>query len=125
MTHLLPHLLAGYQVSLSLSFLSLPTPCLHSFLLCTTARRKITVRNRSSLVGSPSTSVASAAQGRRKMWTGEELSYLVNGVKRFGHEWKTILKNYPFNDRSGNDLKDKWRNVTHRGKKRVPIHVVL
>jgi hypothetical protein len=45
------------------------------------------------------------------------------GVRRFGvGKWKHILTAYPFNSRrSSVDLKDKWRNILKKEKRRVHI----
>lgn len=48
---------------------------------------------------------------RYKRWTDEETQNLREGVDRWGTKWAKILQSYEFNDRSGVDLKDRWRNL--------------
>ena len=51
-------------------------------------------------------------QGRaRRRFSDEETANLIEGYKRFGADWKSILKHYKFDNRTNVDLKDKARNL--------------
>ncbi|XP_078583262.1 uncharacterized protein LOC144865978 [Branchiostoma floridae x Branchiostoma japonicum] len=48
----------------------------------------------------------------RHQWTEEEVSNLIDGVRRYGQgNWSKILDNFPFNGRTNVNLKDKWRQL--------------
>ena len=48
----------------------------------------------------------------RKKWTNEEVDHLVEGIRLFGvGNWKSILDHFPFEGRTGTNLKDKYRNL--------------
>jgi telomeric repeat-binding factor 1 len=49
---------------------------------------------------------------RYKRWTDEETENLRQGVDRWGTKWAKILQSYDFNERTGVDLKDRWRNLS-------------
>ncbi|CAN1163234.1 Telomere repeat-binding factor 4 [Linum perenne] len=52
---------------------------------------------------------------KRRKWSLEEETALINGVQQFGHGcWKEILnfRRDQFDNRTEVDLKDKWRNMT-------------
>jgi hypothetical protein len=51
----------------------------------------------------------------RRRFTDEETSSLIEGYKRFGADWKSILKHYKFDNRTNVDLKDKARNLLKHG----------
>ena len=59
----------------------------------------------------------SARQGvtghrKKRRWSNQEVDWLVAGLRRFGlGNWKSIVEAYPFEGRSGVDLKDKYRNL--------------
>lgn len=67
----------------------------------------------------------------RKKWTEEETNNLLFGVSKHGvGKWTDILEDpsFSFNDRSGVDLKDRFRTccpVEYRGKAPKPRHSVL
>ncbi|KAJ0237046.1 SANT/Myb domain-containing protein [Hirschfeldia incana] len=50
---------------------------------------------------------------KKKFWTPEEVEALRQGIKEHGKSWKYIKNSNPvvFADRTGVDLKDKWRNM--------------
>lgn len=52
----------------------------------------------------------------RRAFSDAEVGYLKEGLRKFGKNWKIILNAYPFNDRTGVDLKDKARNLVKRGE---------
>ncbi|XP_053533749.1 telomere repeats-binding bouquet formation protein 1 isoform X6 [Ictalurus punctatus] len=55
---------------------------------------------------------SSARQSDRKYYSGEEIKYLSEGVRRFGHSWNTILWAYPFQQgRTNVDLAKKYRKL--------------
>ena len=56
---------------------------------------------------------AGAKKPRRKhnRWSDEENEALRLGVGRWGTKWANILADYDFNERTGVDLKDRWRNI--------------
>ena len=48
-------------------------------------------------------------------FTKEEEHFLTEGVGKWGHQWKNILKNYPFQEgRTACSLKDKYRKLKKR-----------
>ncbi|XP_038662148.1 telomere repeats-binding bouquet formation protein 1 isoform X2 [Scyliorhinus canicula] len=52
---------------------------------------------------------------RRKDFTEKEVNYLVNGVKKMGYHWNSILWSYPFQKgRTNVDLAQKYRNLQKR-----------
>lgn len=53
-------------------------------------------------------------RGRRR-FSEQEVMNLIEGVKRFGRDWRKILANYEFDDRNNVDLKDKARNLEKLG----------
>lgn len=53
-------------------------------------------------------------RGRRR-FSEQEVMNLIEGIRRFGRDWRRILSNYNFNDRSNVDLKDKARNLEKLG----------
>ena len=53
-------------------------------------------------------------RGRRR-FSDAETSNLIEGIRRFGRDWRRILEAYPFEDRSNVDLKDKARNLEKLG----------
>nr|XP_055030813.1 telomere repeats-binding bouquet formation protein 1 isoform X2 [Misgurnus anguillicaudatus] len=54
----------------------------------------------------------SGRQRDRKNWSADELLYLNEGVKRFGHSWNSILWAYPFLPRRTNvDLAQKYQRM--------------
>lgn len=52
---------------------------------------------------------------KRRFFSEQEISSLVEGYKRFGPRWTLILDSYPFSGRSPVDLKDKIRNLKKSG----------
>jgi hypothetical protein len=57
-----------------------------------------------------------SSPAKRKLWTLEEIRCLKNGVRRYGTgHWAQIVKDYQdvfdLQNRTGVDLKDKWRNL--------------
>ena len=57
-------------------------------------------------------------RGRRpnRKWSGHEVRWLVAGIREFGAgNWASILSRYPFEGRTGVDLKDKFRNLLKYG----------
>lgn len=52
---------------------------------------------------------------KKRFFSEEEISSLVEGYERFGPKWTLILDSYPFNGRSSVDLKDKIRNLKKAG----------
>lgn len=54
------------------------------------------------------------SRGRRR-FTDQETSNLIEGVRRFGRDWRRILDTYDFDGRSNVDLKDKARNLEKLG----------
>ncbi|TTU60641.1 Telomere repeats-binding bouquet formation protein 1 [Bagarius yarrelli] len=59
----------------------------------------------------------------RKEYSGDELQYLTEGVRRFGHSWNTILWAYPFQrGRTNVDLARKYRrdSLTHFNRNEAP-----
>ena len=55
-----------------------------------------------------------APRGRRR-FSEQEVMNLIEGIRRFGRDWRKILTNYEFEDRSNVDLKDKARNLEKLG----------
>ena len=48
----------------------------------------------------------------RRVWTEEEVSRLIQGVRRYGEgEWAVIKSQMKFTARSNVNLKDKWRQI--------------
>ena len=61
-----------------------------------------------------------ALKTKRRFWTSEEETYLMEGVQKFGEgNWKETLQNYPFQNRTNMDLKDKWHNIN-----KTEVHLV-
>ena len=55
--------------------------------------------------------------GGKVPFTDEETSYIIEGVKQFGNNWRRILECFPFsNNRTNVDLKDKARNLRKAGR---------
>eukprot|EP00112_Aurelia_sp_Birch-Aquarium-sp1_P011322 Seg2380.4 transcript_id=Seg2380.4/GoldUCD/mRNA.D3Y31 product="Telomeric repeat-binding factor 2" protein_id=Seg2380.4/GoldUCD/D3Y31 len=53
---------------------------------------------------------------KRRFFTHDEETYLRQGVRRFGvGSWAKILENYPFENRTSVNLKDKYRNLIKNG----------
>nr|XP_014348782.1 PREDICTED: telomere repeats-binding bouquet formation protein 1 isoform X3 [Latimeria chalumnae] len=53
----------------------------------------------------------------RKNYTKEEVDYLLEGVKKMGHHWNSILWSYPFQrGRKNADLARKYRNLMMKRK---------
>jgi len=84
----------------------------------TTTSSHSTTANDRSLRGSvrPTDSVVrrGGRRRRRRRWTPEEVESLKDGVRRYGKgAWSNIIRdpNLYFQDRTGSDLKDKWRNL--------------
>ena len=74
------------------------------------------VNNARSQTCSSDSGVAAASQPKLKRvrWTSEEIVYLTKGVKKYGPGgWATILKMYPFQERSVKALSDKWQVIQH------------
>ena len=53
-------------------------------------------------------------RGRRR-FSEQEVMNLIEGIRRFGRDWRKILSNYDFEDRNNVDLKDKARNLDKLG----------
>ncbi|CAM9119195.1 unnamed protein product [Discosporangium mesarthrocarpum] len=55
-------------------------------------------------------------KSKRQPWSAQEVSYLQEGVKKFGDgKWIEIVKHYPFHEKRSNvDLKDKWKNINKK-----------
>ncbi|XP_043562639.1 telomeric repeat-binding factor 2-like isoform X1 [Chiloscyllium plagiosum] len=74
--------------------------------------KKISIRNGRT---SPTESNFSCSSKRQK-WTVEESEWIKLGVKKFGlGNWQKILKHYPFCDRTGIMIKDRWRTMQKLG----------
>ncbi|XP_026527785.1 telomere repeats-binding bouquet formation protein 1 [Notechis scutatus] len=55
----------------------------------------------------------------RKDFTSEEISYLLEGVRKMGHHWNSILWAYPFQEgRTNVDLAKKYGRLQKNGKSR-------
>lgn len=54
-------------------------------------------------------------QRGRRMFSEQEVLNLIEGIRRFGRDWRRILDTYEFNDRTNVDLKDKARNLDKLG----------
>ncbi|XP_046720831.1 telomere repeats-binding bouquet formation protein 1 isoform X2 [Silurus meridionalis] len=55
---------------------------------------------------------SSGSHRDRKHYSSDELKYLSEGVRRFGHSWNTILWAYPFQQgRTNTDLAQKYRKL--------------
>lgn len=54
-------------------------------------------------------------QRSRRPYTQEEQDNLIEGIKRFGNDWRRIQEEYKFNGRTNVDLKDKARNLKKHG----------
>lgn len=54
-------------------------------------------------------------QRGRRMFSEQEVLNLIEGMRRFGRDWRRILSTYEFNDRTNVDLKDKARNLEKLG----------
>lgn len=54
-------------------------------------------------------------QRGRRMFSEQEVLNLIEGIRRFGRDWRRILDTYEFNDRTNVDLKDKARNLEKLG----------
>ncbi|CAH2323975.1 telomeric repeat binding factor 2 [Pelobates cultripes] len=64
------------------------------------------------------TSNASAHHIKKQKWTEEETDWIRMGVRRYGEgNWKAILEMFPFENRTGVMIKDRWRTM-----KRQRIH---
>jgi hypothetical protein len=51
----------------------------------------------------------------RKKFTGREEQFVREGVAQYGRNWKKILASYDFDpQRTGVDIKDKWRNMNKK-----------
>lgn len=48
---------------------------------------------------------------KRRPFTDEETDNVLEGYRKYGARWKTILENYKFDNRTAVDLKDKIRNL--------------
>lgn len=53
--------------------------------------------------------------GGRRRFSETETRNLIEGIRRFGRDWRRILSTYEFDDRSNVDLKDKARNLEKLG----------
>ncbi|XP_060693607.1 telomeric repeat binding factor a isoform X2 [Hemiscyllium ocellatum] len=74
--------------------------------------KKYSIRNGRT---SPTESNFSCSSKRQK-WTVEESEWIKLGVKKFGlGNWQKILKHYPFCDRTGIMIKDRWRTMQKLG----------
>eukprot|EP00633_Aureoumbra_lagunensis_P008182 CAMPEP_0197323152 /NCGR_PEP_ID=MMETSP0891-20130614/70339_1 /TAXON_ID=44058 ORGANISM="Aureoumbra lagunensis, Strain CCMP1510" /NCGR_SAMPLE_ID=MMETSP0891 /ASSEMBLY_ACC=CAM_ASM_000534 /LENGTH=562 /DNA_ID=CAMNT_0042815717 /DNA_START=605 /DNA_END=2294 /DNA_ORIENTATION=+ len=54
----------------------------------------------------------------RIKWTQDEIDALIAGMRTHGLQWATIRDSFSIfktNDRSGTDLRDKWRNMERKG----------
>ena len=51
----------------------------------------------------------------RKRFSDKEVGNLIDGIRRFGRDWRRILTNYEFDGRTNVDLKDKARNLEKMG----------
>ncbi|XP_067853690.1 telomere repeats-binding bouquet formation protein 1 [Heptranchias perlo] len=61
---------------------------------------------------------------RRKDFTEKEVSYLLDGVKKMGYHWNSILWSYPFQKgRTNVDLAHKYRNLQVRKKLNFALNV--
>jgi hypothetical protein len=63
----------------------------------------------------PSSVVVRKENRGRRRFSEQETTNLIEGVRRFGHDWRRIQQNYDFQDRSNVDLKDKARNLEKLG----------
>ncbi|KAM4723012.1 telomeric repeat-binding factor 2 [Rhinophrynus dorsalis] len=60
--------------------------------------------------------ICTASTGKRQKWTQEESEWIRRGVKKFGEgNWKLILYNYPFYNRTSVMIKDRWRTMKKLG----------
>lgn len=56
--------------------------------------------------------------GDRRRWTREEEERLLEGLRKHGPgNWKSILRDFDFGDRTNVNLKDKWRNMQKAGRR--------
>ena len=63
------------------------------------------------------------ASRRRIPWSQAEVTWLKKGVAMFGvGHWTSIKSHFPLTQRTGTDLKDKWRNLPQEEKNEVLGH---
>lgn len=51
----------------------------------------------------------------RRFFTEQETQNLIEGIRRFGNDWRRIQAHYSFQERTNVDLKDKARNLVAKG----------
>ncbi|KAK9953444.1 hypothetical protein ABG768_017436 [Culter alburnus] len=74
------------------------------------------VSRRSSSPSELQSNVSVMSKTRRK-WTVEEDRKLKAGVRKHGEgNWRMILNDYEFNNRTGVNLKDRWRTLKSKGE---------
>ncbi|XP_016134045.1 telomeric repeat-binding factor 1-like [Sinocyclocheilus grahami] len=67
------------------------------------------ISRRSSVCSDLQSNVSVTSQPRRK-WTAEEDRKLKAGVRKYGEgKWRMILNDFEFDNRTGVNLKDRWR----------------
>jgi len=58
----------------------------------------------------------------RVLWSKSEVEMLLAGCRKYGRNWRTILKNYNFHiHRTPTDLKDKFRNLEKNMSTQNPL----
>ncbi|XP_073686648.1 telomeric repeat-binding factor 1 [Garra rufa] len=73
------------------------------------------VSRRSSVSSDLQSNVSGTSRPRRK-WTSEEDESLKAGVRKYGEgKWRMILDNFDFDNRTGVNLKDRWRILKKTG----------
>ncbi|KAI2649082.1 Telomeric repeat-binding factor 1 [Labeo rohita] len=74
------------------------------------------ISRRSGVSSELQSNVSVTSQTRRK-WTKEEDSKLKAGVRKYGEgKWRVILDNFDFDNRTGVNLKDRWRILKKTGE---------
>ena len=48
---------------------------------------------------------------KRRPFSAQETAWLIEGVRKYGRDWKRIREEYHFEGRTNVDLKDKARNL--------------
>ncbi|OCT84472.1 hypothetical protein XELAEV_18022625mg [Xenopus laevis] len=62
------------------------------------------------------TSNNTSTNSKRQKWTEDETEWIIKGVKKYGEgNWKDIMKNYPFLNRTSVMIKDRWRTMKKLG----------